>query len=76
MPHLGGGGGWGGLSGGVGGWCFSCICSVCACLNLSVSSSSWCLGGAAVCGGGTPWTFLLPFFGSTKTYGFLLTRYL
>ena len=29
---------------------------------LSVSSSSWCLGRAAVCDCGTPWTFLLPFF--------------
>ena len=28
---------------------------------LSVSSSSWGLGGAAVCDCGTPWTFLLPF---------------
>ena len=28
---------------------------------LSVSSSSWCLGRAAVCDCGTPWTFLLPF---------------
>ena len=36
--------------------------SVCACLDLSVSSSSWGLGGAAVCDCGTPWTFLLPFF--------------
>ena len=26
------------------------------------SSSSWCLGRAAVCDYGTPWTFLLPFF--------------
>ena len=33
-----------------------------SCLDLSVSSSSWCLGRAAVCGCGTPWTFLLPFF--------------
>ena len=32
---------------------------VCACLDLSVSSSSWDLGKAAVCG--TPLTFLLPF---------------
>ena len=32
---------------------------VCAC---SVFSSSWCLGRAAVCGCGTPWTFLFPFF--------------
>ena len=36
--------------------------SICACLDLSVSSSSWCLGRAAVCDCGTPWTFLLPFF--------------
>ena len=28
---------------------------------VSVSSSSWCLGRAAVCDCGTPWTFLLPF---------------
>ena len=28
----------------------------------SVSSSSWCLGRAAVCDCGIPWTFLLPFF--------------
>ena len=28
---------------------------------LSVSSSSWCLGRAAVCDCGIPWTFLLPF---------------
>ena len=28
---------------------------------LSVSSSSWCLGRAAVCDCGTPWTFLLLF---------------
>ena len=30
------------------------ICRFCA--------SSWGLGGAAVCGCGTPWAFLLPFF--------------
>ena len=41
---------------------FSYVCSICACLDLSVSSSSWCLGRAAVCDCGTPWTFLLPFF--------------
>ena len=28
---------------------------------LSVSSSSWGLGRAAVCDCGTPWTFLVPF---------------
>ena len=38
------------------------IYSICACLILSVSSSSWRLGRAAVCDCGTPWTFLLPFF--------------
>ena len=32
-----------------------------ACLDLSVSSSSWGLGRAAFCDCGTPWTFLLPF---------------
>ena len=32
-----------------------------SCLDLSVSSSSWGLGRAAVCDCGTPWTFLLPF---------------
>ena len=36
--------------------------SICACLVLSVSSSSWCLGRAAVCDCGTPWTFLLSLF--------------
>ena len=40
----------------------SYVFSICACLDLSVSSSSWCLGGAAVCDCGTPWTFFLPFF--------------
>ena len=29
--------------------------------GLSVSSSSWCLGRAAACDCGTPWTFILPF---------------
>ena len=40
---------------------FSYVCSICACLDLSVSSSSWGLGRAAVCDCGTPWTFHLPF---------------
>ena len=40
---------------------FLYVCSICACLVLSVSSSSWCLGRDAVCDCGTPWTFLLPF---------------
>ena len=48
--------------GGGGGAYFSCVCSDCACLYLSVSSSSWGPGRAAVCDCGTPWTFLLPFF--------------
>ena len=41
---------------------FSYVSSICACLVLSVSFSSWCLGRAAVCDCGTPWTFLLPVF--------------
>ena len=36
--------------------------SICACLDLSVFSSFWCRGRAAVCDCGTPWKFLLPFF--------------
>ena len=43
-------------------WCFSYVCSICACLVLSVSSSSCLLGRAAVCDCDTPWTFLLPLF--------------
>ena len=35
--------------------------SICACSVLSVSSSTCCLGRAAVYDCGTPWTFLLPF---------------
>ena len=41
---------------------FTDVCSICGCLVLSVSSSSWCLRRAAVCDCRTPWTFLLPFF--------------
>ena len=44
-------------------------CSVCACLDLSVSSSSWGLGRAAVCDCGTPWTFLVHFFEPTLFEG-------
>ena len=44
------------------------IRSICACLDLSVSSFSWCLGRAAVCDCGTPWTFLLPFFFTVFMY--------
>ena len=33
------------------------------CLVLSASTSSWCLGRAAVSDCGIPWTFLLPLFG-------------
>ena len=40
----------------------SAFSTVCACFDLSVSSSSWGLGRAAVCDCGTPWTFLLLFF--------------
>ena len=43
-------------------WCFLHVCSICACLVLSVFSSSWCLGTAAVCDCGTHWSLLLPFF--------------
>ena len=35
-------------------------------MDLSVSSSSWGLGRAAVCDCGSPWTFLLPFFGNRQ----------
>ena len=37
------------------------LCSICACLDLSVSSSSWCLGRAVVCDCGTPGLFSYPF---------------
>ena len=33
---------------------FSYVCSICACLVLSVSSSSWCLGRASACDCDTP----------------------
>ena len=35
--------------------------SICACLLLSVSSSSWCLGRAAICDCGIPWISLTSF---------------
>ena len=41
---------------------FRTFVRICACLDLSVSSSSWGLGRAAVCDCCTPRTFLLPFF--------------
>ena len=41
---------------------FRTFCSICACLVLSVSSSSWCLGRAVSCNCGTPWIFLLSCF--------------
>ena len=41
---------------------FLYVCQICAYLVLSVFSSSRCLGRAAACDYGTPWTFLLPFF--------------
>ena len=43
-----------------------------ACLVLSVLSSSWCLGRAAACDCGTPWTFLLPFCDCGTLWTFLL----
>ena len=49
-------------------WCFSYVYSICACLVLSVSSPSWCLGRDAVCDCGTPWTFLFPFFLQESMY--------
>ena len=54
---------------------FLYVCSICACLDLTVFSSSWCLGRAAVCDCGTPWTFLLPFFGYDFIYGKLLLQF-
>ena len=45
---------------------FFVLCSVCACLDLFVSSSSLGLGRAAVCDCGTPWTFLLLFLENAK----------
>ena len=50
---------------------FVCL-SICVCLVLSVSSSSWCLGRAAVFDCGTPWTFLLPFFSLARNLAFIL----
>ena len=41
---------------------FFVLLLICACLVLSVSSSSWCLGWAAAYNCGTHWTFLLHFF--------------
>ena len=39
--------------------------SICACLDLSALPSSWCLGRAAICDCGTPWTFSLTLFGAS-----------
>ena len=47
----------------------SYVCLLCACLVLSVASSSWCLEGAAVCDCGAPLAFLLPFLRSGKETG-------
>ena len=41
-------------------------------MDLSVSSSSWGLGRAAVSDCGTFWTFLLPFFGILEFYPIVL----
>ena len=53
------------------------VCSICACLDLSVSSSSWGLGRAVVCDCGTPWTFLLPLFfrHSSKIFNIIKNMY-
>ena len=51
---------------------FRTFVRACACLDLSVSSSSWGLGRAAVCDFGTPWTFLLPFL---QLLGKILNQY-
>ena len=42
--------------------CFLYVSWICACLVLSVSFSSWCLGRAAVCDCGSPWFCLTYFF--------------
>ena len=42
---------------------------------MSVSSSSWGLGRAAVCDCGTPWTFLLPFFVSKQKLSMTIMFY-
>ena len=39
-----------------------CLLGFVGFLFLLVFSYSWCLGRAAVCDCGSPWTFLLPFF--------------
>ena len=41
--------------------CFSHVCSICACLVLSVSSSSWCLGRAGFVIMAFPRLFSYPF---------------
>ena len=49
---------------------FSYVCSICACLVLSVSSSSWCLGRAVVCDCATSMDFSLTFFLSQLAFWF------
>ena len=50
------------------------VCLLCACLVLSASSSSWCLGGAAVCDCGAPMGFSFTFFFySTRRFVLCLT---
>ena len=53
---------------------FRTFFSICACLVLSVSSSSWCLGRAAACDCGTPWTFSYHFCHTSPYGGIFLPR--
>ena len=50
---------------------FQCVCSICACLVLSVSSSSWCLGWAAVCDYSLDFSLTLFFCNTNIKYDFL-----
>ena len=55
-------------------WCIDWVGSLYAnriFMYFCISSSSWCLGRAAVCDCGTPWTFPLPFFFNT-IYQFII----
>ena len=54
---------------------FRTFWSVCACLDLSVTSSSLGVGRAAVCDCGTPWTFHYLFRDCGTPWTFLLPFY-